>query len=400
MHRNVSALVRTSLGALALIAALIVSLNSSGRCDPPKPMPFLLGPDDEIEVTVRNHSELNRVVTIQPDGKLNFPEVGEVEAAGKTTVELAEIIRKELDKTRNNVAVVITVRQIKSRRVRIIGSAVKQQGGYDLRPNWRLLDLIAAAGGLSGKPNRINGRIIRADGTLLPLEVAQAISKPDTKANVPLTTDDLVLLDELDPILNQAYVMGQVVRTGAVQLDPETNIVSMMAQSGGPTILAALTKAYVSRGNERIPLNLISLTKEGKTDPEIIKFQVLPGDVLYIPEIEQKIAVAGAVLKPEYYPYPETKKLTVLEAYYGAGGGYPNSEPSKAVILRNVGGKTTSTPVNIDKILKKADLAANVELKPNDVLYIPSRSGKRGISLQDTLTPFSILSFLGLRLFR
>src|SRR5579871_1023919 len=111
---------------------------------------YLLGIDDVIEVTVTNHDDMDRTLTILPNGKINFAGVGEITAAGRTSRAVAEEIRAELDKTLNNFEVVVSVKEVRSRRVRAIG-AVRAPGSYDMKPAWRVVDLLAVAGGPTAK---------------------------------------------------------------------------------------------------------------------------------------------------------------------------------------------------------------------------------------------------------
>jgi polysaccharide export outer membrane protein len=358
---------------------------------------YLLGADDVIEVTVGNHSDLNKVLTIPPDGKIDFPEIGEIQAAGKTPHALAALIQQAVEKTRNNVSVIVSVKEVHSRRVRALG-ALKGPGAFDLKRNWRLMDLVAAAGGLAIKPAQISARIVRNGSQVIPLDLAQALAAPEGSANVALEPDDLLMFDELEPVQSQAYVMGQVAKPGAYTTDAETNLLSLLSLAGNATEHAALTKAYVLRMGTRIPLNLRPLLVEGRADADVSGFKVHPGDMLFVPENDERYAVMGQVTKPGYYPLPEKGEVTLLEAINLAGGQGATGDLAKAGIIHVAGGKATVQPVNIDTILKKGHLAENVVLHSGDILYVPERSVKHGFTWQDLLTPLSALSILGVRL--
>ena len=101
----------------------------------------------------------------------------------------------------------IIVREVRSRKVGITG-AVRASSNYDLKQNWRLMDLIAAAGGLTAKPNRMRGRLLRHLKTIT-LDVERANAKPDDdSANVVFQAGDIVLLDDLPPLRDEVSVMG------------------------------------------------------------------------------------------------------------------------------------------------------------------------------------------------
>ena len=386
---------------LALLLLLSFSV-ASVKADTGKAQgDYTLGADDVIDISVLNHSAFDKTLTILPDGKIAFPGVGEITAAGKTAKALAAEIQTALEKTMNNVGVVISVKERHSRRVRIIG-AVRTPGGFDLKPGWRLLDVVAGAGGLSAKPALITARLIRGGVQTLPLNVTEAMATPDSEANLRLEPDDLILFDELDaPSKAQVHVMGQVGKPGAYDLDSNLNLLTLISEAGSATDKAALTRAYVLRGSVEMPINLRPLLVEGQPDAAVTNFKLKAGDVLFVPEILTRYAVMGEVKSPGYYALPEKSVVTALQAFNLAGGQGSNADVRQAGIIRQINGKPTVIKVNLnlDSLLKKGALASNPALQPDDVLYIPPRKSG-GFHWQDALAPLSALSILGFRIGR
>ena len=361
------------------------------------PAEYLLGPDDIITVTVANHSELNETLTILPDGKVSSSMMGEINAAGKTCAMLVKIFQAEVDKTLNNAAITVQIKEMHSLRARVIGN-VKGSGSYDLKSKWRVLDLIAAAGGLVGKAAYVSGRLVRGGAKVINLDVPGAMAKPDSDANIRLENGDLVLLDEMEPTKSIIHVIGQVTKPGAYELTAKDTLLTILSLAGNPTEHAALAQCYVLRGGKQIPMNLRTLLVEGKQDANVMGFKPENDDVIFIPENSMKVAVMGQVTKPGYFIIPETGKITVLDAINLAGGQNSEGDTSHAGIIRMRGGSPEVIPVNMDAILKKANMTSNMALQSEDILYIPAKT-KRGFGWQDLLTPLSTLSFLGFRIF-
>ena len=372
---------------------------ASNKPDTAAPGQPTLGPDDVIEITVRNHSELDHVLTILPDGKITFPTVGEMQAAGKTPRVLAADILMELQKTLNNVGVTVVVKESHSRRVRVIG-AVHQAGGLDMKPGWRIFDALIAAGGLSAKPELVTGRLVRGNGgetQVLPIDVAQVLSAPTGSANIALEPNDLLLLDEQAVVKRQAQVIGQVGKPSLYDIDADTTLPALLALAGNPTEHAALSRVYVLRNGKEIRLNTYPFLSEGKADDAVAKFKIQANDVLVVPAIEKNYSVQGAVTKTGSYPFPEKGSVTVLEALNQAGSG-TGGDLSNTGIIRVVNGEYTVTHVNVDKMLKKGDLSKNVVLQPGDMVYVPPKSTSQGFSWNNLLAPLSVLGVLGLHL--
>ncbi len=381
-----------------VIAGLLLALSGLASAADRAHEDFVLGTDDVIEITVPSHSsfpnerDLNKTLIVLPDGKLHYGEVGAFTAAGKTPTALALEIKKALEKTRDNVVVVVSVKEVHSLRARILG-AVKATGSYEVKPGWRLLDLVAMAGGLSGKPSHVSGQIVRGTSILIPIELSAAVNEPMGPANVPINAGDLVLLSEQDTH-NQIHVLGQVAHPGAYDLQDDRTLVSLVSEAGSPTKDAAVSKAYVLRGGVKLPFNLLPILSEGKTDEEITNFRLQPGDVLFIPEITARFGVMGQVRNPGFYPISETEETTVLKALGQAGGQLSEGDLRRAGVIRTVDGKAVATPVNIEAMLKGGRLAGNCVLQPNDVLYIPQRG--RSFNWATLLSPIQMLYYLGL----
>jgi polysaccharide export outer membrane protein len=375
--------------ALALLALFAPAVRADGVAA----NAYILGADDVLDITVDNHMDLNKTLTILPDGTISFPEVGNVKAAGKTPEELADALKTGLEKTRNMVNVIVSVKEVHSKHLRILGP-VKSAGNYDFKPGWRLEDLIAMAGGLTAKTVRVTGRLVRVGmNKTIPLNLVEADLHPDGPANIALQPDDLIVLDEED-FVRQVHVMGQVAKPGAFDLTEHLSVISLLAEAGSYTDKAWLGKAYIQRGDKQIPINLVPSVLESKNDDEVNNFVLQPGDVLVIPEAEDRYAVLGQVFKPGYFNMSEKEPTTMLQALSEAGGQTSDGDLSHASILRTVNGKTTAVSVNIDEILKKGNLAKNVSLNKGDILYIPNRSRKTPLGIQDILSPISqILTF-------
>ena len=207
-----------------------------------------------------------------------------------------------------------------------------------------------------------------------------------------------MILDELTPLRDEVSVLGQVNRVGSYPMDEQTTLLTLITQAGGTNDHAALTKAYVRRGKLQLPINLRPALALNENDPKVTNFKLEAGDVLMIPEIENRYAVMGQVARPAYYPIPEKGPVTVFEAFNYAGGQLATADLTHAGIIRKVDGVATTIPVNMNNVLKKPQTATDITLQPEDVLFVPTK-GPRGLTMQDAFAPLSLLSFLGFRLF-
>ena len=107
--------------------------------------PVTLSPGDVIKVSFPGTNELSESQTIQADGKINLPFIGEVDAAGRTVGDLQRRLEVLYKPQLQNATVVVTLE--KSVTPVVIGGAVKKPGNYSFDRPTSVLQAIMEAGG-------------------------------------------------------------------------------------------------------------------------------------------------------------------------------------------------------------------------------------------------------------
>lgn len=111
--------------------------------------PSLIGPLDTIQVDVFNVPDLSREIQVDAGGRISMPLVGEIDARGKTAVELASAIEGSLrGRYVRNPQVTINIKSSVSQVVTVDGS-VTEPGLYPVTNQMTLMRAIASAKGLS-----------------------------------------------------------------------------------------------------------------------------------------------------------------------------------------------------------------------------------------------------------
>jgi polysaccharide export outer membrane protein len=173
--------------------------------DPPPPEEsavaegeYVIGVADVLRIDVWKSPDLTVSVPVRPDGKISMPLVDNVQADGLTTAELKELLTRELAEYVANPDVTVTVIQINSKRVNVIGE-VSRPGPVSLQSRLRVLDAISQSGGFNPFADKKRIKLIRngpdglgeyrfdydayvagkAPGTNLLLEPGDTIVVPD-----------------------------------------------------------------------------------------------------------------------------------------------------------------------------------------------------------------------------
>jgi polysaccharide biosynthesis/export protein len=107
---------------------------------------YVIGNSDVLAITVWKEPDVSRSIPVRPDGKISLPLVGEIQAAGRTPLQLEEEIAAKLQTYINKPDVTVIVQEINSEKFNILGRVVKP-GSYPLSGSATVLDAIAAAGG-------------------------------------------------------------------------------------------------------------------------------------------------------------------------------------------------------------------------------------------------------------
>jgi polysaccharide export outer membrane protein len=126
-------------------------------------VPYVIGPEDVIEVAVWGNADLSRTVPVRPDGKISLPLLHDLQASGLTPMQLRDAITAALDKFVADAVVSVIVREVHSVKVTVIGD-VKTPGRYEVRSRTTVLDVLAMAGGLGQYAARGRITVLRREG--------------------------------------------------------------------------------------------------------------------------------------------------------------------------------------------------------------------------------------------
>jgi polysaccharide export outer membrane protein len=373
------------------LAALAAPLANAAPAGPAATAPrsgYQLHPEDVVEITVLGLPQLDKTATILPDGTITYPRLDTIRAAGMTLQELKEYLYKGLDRFYNNLDITVTVKSLHTDRVTVRG-AVRSPGGYDMRPGWTVRELLAAAGDLATTngppmPDQMRATLIRRNGERIVLNMAQLLAQEGAAGLPVLEPDDMLIVEDLTIQVN---VDGQVVNPAPVSLPPGSTVLDALRAAKGPTDKAALSRAYIRRGAQTIPVNLLPFRSGNVQNASLPVLQRL--DTLYIPENKQKVIVWGGVQRPGPYLIPEDEPLTIMNAIGLAGGTLPRAGLKKVSLLRKVDTQYKETVINLAQMISHGgDLSGNQLLQPGDIVFVPDPKQTNGFSV------FSLLPLL------
>jgi polysaccharide export outer membrane protein len=139
-----------------------VALEAGGPVDNAT---YVIGPDDQIQVTVWGNTQLSCSCVVRPDGKISLPLINDIQAAGFTPMQLSDDLTKRLTKFLTDPTaspVGVTLLAVKSKNIYMMGE-IGHVGPIPIAPGMTILQAIATAGGLTPYANKKKIYILRGD---------------------------------------------------------------------------------------------------------------------------------------------------------------------------------------------------------------------------------------------
>jgi polysaccharide export outer membrane protein len=159
--------------------------------------PYIVQPADTLSIAVWKEPDLQgAAVLVRPDGTFSFPLVGQVDARGKSVIELEQIITTRLKKYISDPVVTVSVAQILGNKVYVIGQVTKP-GEFIVNPRVDVMQALSMAGGTT--PFAALGSIVvlRRTGntqTAIPFHYTDVAKGRDLQQNIDLQSGDIVVV--------------------------------------------------------------------------------------------------------------------------------------------------------------------------------------------------------------
>lgn len=158
---------------------------------------YVIGNDDVLAISVWKEPELTRAIPVRSDGKISLPLVGEMQATGKTPLQLERDITEGLKNFITTPEVNVIVQQVNSRKFNILGE-ISKPGSFPLTASTTIMDAIAIAGGFRDFAKKTGVYILRKgpDGreTRLNFNYKSFIKGKNSDQNIRLEPNDTIIV--------------------------------------------------------------------------------------------------------------------------------------------------------------------------------------------------------------
>ena len=336
----------------------------------PAPADYVLGAGDQVIIDVWGASQATFNNVISPDGFIVIEGVGRVKLAGLTVAGAGKQVGKVLKGYYNGSSINLSLGEIRNVRVEIVGE-VAVPGSYTLSAFSTLFNALYMAGGISDVGTLREIKVYRNGKAVSKVDVYDYILNGNSKGNIRLQDNDLIVVGPYNAIVN---IQGKVKRPMMYEMKKDETLSKLLSYTGGLTGDAYDKNIRVIRKNGR-EYSIHTVEKA-----EFAAFNLVDGDSIYvdsiIPRFSNMVEIKGAVFHPGMYQM-DGKIRTVLDLIEAADGLCEDAFLARAVMHRRKADRRLEVlSVDMEGIVNGT--SPDIELRKEDVLFIPSMNEMRG----------------------
>jgi protein involved in polysaccharide export with SLBB domain len=338
------------------------------------PVDYIVGPGDSLVVQLYGNEPATYELTVERDGRINFPKIGPIMVSGMTFDAARDAIEQRVSKQLIGSRVSVTIGDLRSIRVFVLGEAQKP-GSYTVSGLSTMTNALFVSGGVK-KIGSLRNIQLKRDGRLIAtLDLYDMLLRGDNSGDHQLLPNDVIFIP---PVGETVSVYGAVRRPAIYELKGEKTAEQVIQLAGGlqpdadPTLgqLERISQSHVHQMH-----NIDLAVASGRA------LVMENGDKLKIPEIrptlENSVKLEGYVFRPGAFAYhPGLRLSDVLSSFEEVR---PEADLHYIMIRRVVPPDLKVEVISADlrKALLAKGSAADPELHPRDEITVFNLSSTR-----------------------
>ena len=336
----------------------------------PAPADYVLGAGDQVIIDIWGASQLVIDEVISPKGYLTIAGVGPIKLSGMTVTQATKRAKDVLSKYYSGSSITLSLANTRSVKVEIVGEVVTP-GSYTLSAFSTLFNALYMAGGISDLGSLRDIKVYRNGKVVSSIDVYDYIMNGNNKGNIRLQDNDLIIVSPYEAVVN---IQGKVKRPMMYEMKSQESLANLLKYTGGLTGDAYDRNIRVIRKSGR-EYSVHTVVKDSFST-----FNLADGDSIYvdsiIPRFSNMVEIKGAVFHPGMYEVNENIR-TVLDLIDAADGLYEDAFLARAVMHRRKANRRLEVlSIDLEGIIDGR--VPDIELRKEDVLYIPSVNDMRG----------------------
>jgi protein involved in polysaccharide export with SLBB domain len=339
------------------------------------PTDYIIGPGDTLVVRFYGNEPRTYELTVQRDGRINFPKLGPVAVSNQTFESARAAIEEQVARQLIGSHVSVTMGSLRSIRVFVLGDA-ERPGSYTVSGLSTMTNALFVSGGVK-KIGSLRNIQLKRDGRLITtLDLYDLLLRGDTSNDRHLLPGDVIFIPSIGPTV---AVYGAVHRPAIYELKTESTVAQAIDLAGGTLPDADATLGQLERilpSQQRRMINVDLTAASGRLTA------LGNGDKLRVPSIrptlENSVKLTGYVYRPGAFAYQSGLRLTdVLHSFAEVK---PEAD-LHYIMIRRVAPPELKTEVisaDLTRALAAPHSAADPELRPRDEITVFNLSSSRG----------------------
>jgi len=174
-----------------------IAFGQPEKAASPNANQYIIGSGDILEIITWKEADFTRNdVLVRLDGKITLPLLNDVQAAGKTPMELKKILEKILKDFVASPVVTIIVKSAGSQKFYILGE-VMNTGEYPIMKELTVLQAFALAGGFTQWASKKEIILLRYEGNeekRIRIDYKRIIRGKDLDSNMKIKANDTIIV--------------------------------------------------------------------------------------------------------------------------------------------------------------------------------------------------------------
>jgi polysaccharide export outer membrane protein len=331
---------------------------------------YVIGPGDEIKITVWGKIEGAWQVTVDRDGNVSLPKVGVLGVTGLTFKQLSDLLNKEFSKYYTGFEMNISMGALRTMRVYVVGNA-QNPGAYTVSALSTIVNALLQSGGPSKTGTMRDIQLKRNGQTIGHFDLYDFLLKGDKSKDARLLPEDVIFIPPVGPL---AGIAGNVRNPAIYEMSGETRLLDIIHMAGGLTSVAFKGRVQVERITDHQFRTIFEGNLFDLEDSAEKNFPLQDGDlvkVFAIIDSKNTITLTGAVANAgEYGINPGVTRIKDVISLAGGVLYYASSEAELTRVKVTPSGPLTEQRI-IDVVKAMGDDPQNnIPLEINDYLFV------------------------------
>jgi len=330
---------------------------------------YIIGPGDELRITLWGNIEGNFSVVVDRDGHINMPKIGVLGVAGLTFKELKDVLNKEFSKYYTGFQMNVSMGLLRTIRVYVVGNA-ERPGSYSISSLSTLVNALFEAGGPNKTGSMRNIQLKRNGKIIVNFDMYDFLLKGDKSKDIRLMPEDVVFIPPIGPVV---AIAGSVNNPAIYELKNETTLSQLIEMAGGLNAIAFKGRVQIERIVDNNRKVIFESDLNMATDKDLT---LQSGDTLKVFQIapdKRTIRLAGAVFREGEYGFK--LGMTVKDLINMAGGlryyAFRKEAELTRLYVTDGGPKTEKISINLDEAMK-GNPKYDIPLKEDDYIFVRS----------------------------